>query len=383
VNLVAKAIDKTDKIKAQITKVYGGPVNFDALNVYESISLNTLPLTKPGTIWNKAVIDGGVLYDMAAMLKNGESVPVILQHGDNVETLPVGKVFYGDIRASGAGTGVTELRTLFYVPNTEPTIVNKIETGILDEVSVGIRTKHLACSECGWDYLGADASIMNFLELTCANGHQIGVNGVFAKGIGLDSWREMSLVNKGAADHPKILPPARAELNASAFDIKSVVLHATAGREPNKGDSTMSVEDLATAKANLIIAERDRDAAKTEVTALTAKVTTLTAEVAEVKKNLESAKNADTEKLKTELKTATDGLASVNEFLTEIAEAALVATGKAKTDCPKDTAGLVKTIKDARATLAINIPVGGRANAAVGDANKPQSMSLDAFKTRK
>lgn len=372
-----KQIPITDRIRQMIAKANGGDIDTNTLAVFESISLNTLPLNKPGTVWHKARMGADIMHAMASHLQKGESVPLIKMH--NGSELPIGKVFHGEAKPRGAQT---ELRTLFYLPVSETDLVTKIEAGVIDEVSVGIKPKHLTCSECGWDYFGGDAGIMNFLELQCANGHALGKGGVHAVGIGLEKWSELSLVGKGAADHPKIVAPAGAELNADAFSPKSVMLYASAGTEDSEMDLAQLVAQLSEKEGVLALLKRDHDTATASVTALTAQVATLTTELEECKKNLVAAQATDQNKVKSELEAAQADLEKAKTFISDLVKKVLVASGEADPKVSAVLSEMIASYETKVAALAANIPVGGVANGSVKDLKATQVSNLGAFKVR-
>ncbi len=182
------------------------------------------------------------------------------------------------------------------MPNTEVDLINKLEGGAIEEVSVGTQYKHLNCSACGWDYLGADATDENIWTMTCANDHRLGEDGNHLKLNGLDRWREQSLVSLGAAQGAKIVSRTQALLGADAYnalkasgrDPARTILFASATPIPEQDKMELEklVTELTDAKAKVIVQAAEITALKLaadKVPALETKVTELTAEVATLK----------------------------------------------------------------------------------------------------
>lgn len=195
----------TDLLRAAV----GPDADLNNFAVFETLALNTLPLDKRGSIWHGGIFEGRVLQDMAIHLQAEKFVPLHTMHQSS-EELPVGRVFHGETRDRAGDNRIhTELYTLFYVDKqTEEgqDLIAKLDSGVINEVSVGVRANEVRCSECGFDYYGEDATFWNFIDGTCDNDHTIGVDGVHVQlAGGLDRFLELSLVSRGAANHTRIL----------------------------------------------------------------------------------------------------------------------------------------------------------------------------------
>jgi len=212
----SKAIDVTQDILAQIEKVTGTAVTADDIVVFEAAAANSKPLNKMGSIFNLGRITEDTLRQMAQSVNAGEeSVPLHTLHAQGYE-LPIGKVFQAEVIR--LADGEAELRTMFYLPKSEASMVEKINLGIIDEVSVGLKSKALLCSKCGFDYFSAEAGFENLYSQTCENGHTVGVDGTHVKLSGLDKWMELSLVSRGAASKPKILGRTKQVMGKETYD---------------------------------------------------------------------------------------------------------------------------------------------------------------------
>lgn len=211
-----KQVEITDDILAQIERVTGTTVDADNIVVFEAAAASTRPISKMGSIYNGARMSRQMLEDMAEALNAGtESVPLHTLHMQGGE-IPKGRVFQGSVFDEIDGSST--LRAMFYLPLAEKELIEKINLGILDEVSVGTKSKQALCSKCGFDYFGADADFTNLFAQTCENDHTIGEDGTHLKLVGLDKWMELSLVSRGASDKPKILSRAKQLLSKEDHD---------------------------------------------------------------------------------------------------------------------------------------------------------------------
>lgn len=213
---VNKSVEATDEILAQIERITGTAIAASDIVVFEASVANTRPLNKMGSIFNQGRITEDTLRQMASALNSGqESVPLHTLHMQGGE-LPIGKVFQAEVVQ--APDGEAELRAMFYIPASETGLVERINLGIVDEVSVGVKSKALLCSKCGFDYFSADAGFENLYSMTCEAGHTVGDDGTHVKLSGLDKWMELSLVSRGAASKPKILGRTKQIMGKETYD---------------------------------------------------------------------------------------------------------------------------------------------------------------------
>lgn len=387
---MTKRLEITQKIKAALSRSTGNSVNPDTVAVFESASLNTLPLNKKGGLFDQARVSETTLRQMADYLNTGEQyAPLHLSHDQPEGNMPIGRVFAGEVVASEEG--YPELRTMFYLPlETGKDLIAKLETSVIDEVSVGLKTQHINCSECGFDYLGADSTFENIWTRTCNNGHEIGVNGTHTLLNGLDKFHELSLVSRGAAQKTKIVTRAKAvlgedeyrKLAASGMQPEATILFAsptTVKKEPSM-DVTKLVDDLTTAKASIVVKDGELTAAKTTIATLEAKVTDLTGQVTTLSANADAAKVTElTTKLTASETTATAALA----FIRAEADRLAVAASLTKPADDADLEALQASITASRTKLAETLPVGGAANVQhKGTGSQAQAYPAASFKTR-
>lgn len=362
----SKAIEATQEMLAQIERVTGTAVAATDIVIFEAAAMNTRPLTKMGSIFHNARASEETLNEMANALNSGsESVPLHTLHAQGYE-LPIGKVFQGEVIR--LPDGEAELRAMFYLPRSEAQMIEKINLGIIDEVSVGVKSKALLCSKCGFDYFESEAGYEHLLSQTCANGHTVGVDGTHVKLSGLDKWMELSLVSRGAASKPKILGRTKQVMAKETYDRiaadglppEAVVLF-TASDESNK-EVPMDPELKAALEA-LTSGLADVKAALTPTTP--------------PETNPEP--NAELEALRVELAAAN---ARIAEF--EAAEAAEAeAAAAAEAEAAAQAAAAQAAAEAEAANLHSNLPVGGVAASIITDAGKPATPVFAAFKTPK
>ena len=370
-----KQITKTPDIVKLLTNKVGSDVDVNSLAVFEAIALNTLPLRKMHPLYNTSRVDLGVLYEMAASL-NEESIPMQVMH--DKEVLPIGRVFHAEVKGS-------ELRALFFLDGTQGELVQKIESGTVDQVSVSILPKHIYNSVSNFDYLGPDASFENVWTGTDNDGNTIGKNGVYGKLVGLSMWSEMSLVGKGGAQNARIIH------RDSSYFGSSYEKLAASGVDPNAFVLVASVEDE---DMDLTVLTDKLTANAVELSDKTREVVTLTASNAELKTENEKLKadlalaTAEPEKVTADLTAATAKLTAAEadlkvatDALKDVAQKVLTASGKVNEKLPETVTELTALIGDTEKGLAATLVAGGRSRDASTD-GVAQVTSLDAFRIR-
>lgn len=380
-----KRLELTSQLTDLIRSRVGPDVSLDGIAVFESISLNNKPLPgKKGTLWEGAVATPLTLKQIDEAINGGKTVPLMLDH--NMQAMPTGRVF--DAGLDYASDGSFELRTLFYLSADDAALADKIDQGVIDEVSISFLPTSYLCSECGWDYLGPEASFDNLVMRTCANDHTVGTDGVHVNMVGLADLIELSLVARGAAANPKIvgrsaskLAPATAQrLAARGFEIDGLICQASKGEY--QVDTAKLVADFAALTgenavlkaaaeshtAALTAANTARDEAITARETAEAEVTRLTAE--------RDAAVAESR---------TDDATAATTWLTASLTKLLTAAGKPVENLPTTVADLTKAIDAETKGLTAIIPAGGASEAGADnhqEENAPKA-SLSAFTTRK
>jgi hypothetical protein len=363
-----RALEITGHIQDKLLRNLDGELpDLSAIKVYEATAVSTAPLSKRGTLWDKATISASTLFEMAAYLNNGGDVPLHTSHQQGAGEMPVGRVFYAEVNELLGGE--SELRVLLYLQATSE-LTASIEDGILNNLSVGLTTKSMLCSECGWDYLGAEADVMNFYDRVCGNGHQLDANGTHIRAIGLDSWLELSLVSKGASKDAKIVSRTKARLSndqtqrlaASGIPVESLLLIAT-----NKDSDMDAKEFLASLEASstkLAIAGVELSTAQASVASLTESNTAQAAQIATLE--AAAAANVDVATVQASLDvsearvTEMDAAALISlTFLQEQVVKVLVASGVESPVAPDTAEACIEAFEAAKLSIVSTFPVGG------------------------
>jgi hypothetical protein len=201
-----KQVKLTPELQQKLQSAAGADVDVSKHKVFEAVGLNTQPVRKEHPLYKGGRHSPAYLQQMADQL-NAESLPLQVMHDDQM--VPVGRVFYGAVGASPTGP---ELRTLFWVDPACGWLIDAINSGTLNQVSVSTLSKDATCSVCGWDFLGPESDIDHVFSGMCGNGHQIGVDGAHAAMNNLDQWFEMSLVGRGGATGAFICSPTTSVL---------------------------------------------------------------------------------------------------------------------------------------------------------------------------
>lgn len=386
-----------DQRKTEYLKRGMGDPEIDVSNyvMYESRIVTTEPLSKGGFL-NKARISPTVLYEMRDQV-NSESGAIPMQIMHETSNLPVGKLFHTEVKGN-VESGETELYGLFYVSKSEPELLTKIDEGTIDEVSVGVRFKHAFCSECGFDYLGPDADLMHHLELTCPEGHTIGVEGVHVRLSGLEDFSELSLVGTGAAKNPKILPRSKQSLSKeereklsaysdSAYAASFVNAKFKLTNLNEEGETEMEVKDfidkLETLSSELATVKVTLGTKEAEVTDLTAKLKEANDKIAE----LEAAKGQTDEEVKTQLSKLEEEVAEANKILDKHVQAALGADGDKDTKMPETISAKLALVEEKGLKLhqlfGADTGAQGKKVEKKEDANLSDDTRFEAFKLNK
>ncbi len=383
-----KQLQMTQKISDAISRSTDGSVDPSTVAVFECAAFNTLPITKKGTLFQGATATEQTLLQMATYLNTGTNfVPLHTLH-DQGENLPVGRVFSGQVVPDA--NGMAELRTLFYLPLTETDLIQKLDTGVIDEVSVGLKTQHMNCSECGWDYLGADSTFENLWGQHCINDHQIGEAGVHLILSGMDRFMELSLVSLGAAKNAKIMSRTKSlmgeanynlQLASSGIAPEATILFSTITKPKELSmDLTQLVAELTNAKAANQVNEVNLAAQKTQVDTLTAANADLLTQNTTLKAQADVSK---VPALEAQLAEAQTSLTAAIGFVRKEADRISVAANLALPVAEATLEVLTAAIETGRAKLQETIPVGGRSlNASAGTGNAGATTSNSSFKTK-
>lgn len=392
-----RSLTINQSIREKLTAAMSGDdlPDLNSIRVYEATAVTTRPVSKVGTLWDKGVITRATLREMEEYLNTSGYVPMHVSHNQGGGALPVGRAFYAEL--FDLEDGETELRVLFYLPEEEDDLVKSVESGVLKNLSIGMRPSKLLCSECGWDYLGEDASYLNLFDRICANDHQVGVDGVHVRAAGLDKWLELSLVSVGASSDAEIKSRAKSRLSeddlqalaASGIPAEAVVLVAT-----TEGETPMDLKEvLAELKANagsLAVAEANLSAKTAELETATAALSEANAKIAELEAAAEKGADekvatltAEVDTLKADLTASKEEADKASEFLKEQTVKVLVAAGHEDPKAPETIEECISAIEEAKLSIVNTIPVGGVTASADTPSEEVEAKraNFDAFKS--
>lgn len=384
-----KRLQMTPALSAMIKAAVGNDVDTEKLAVFESISLNTKPLPgKRGTIFEGAVPSALTLSKMTDHINGpGGSLPLMTDH--IMMGAPSGRVFHAGL--SYGDDHELEMRSLFYLLDSDPEVA-KLDQGIYDEVSVQFLSEQFTCSACGFDYLTGKPE--NIDNRTCDNDHTIGVDGVHANLIGLDTFLEVSLVARGAADKPKIVgrsesklaPETALRLAAKGFEPDALVVRASI-REDHTMDTAKLVTDLTAATSSVAVLTHEKGTLTTQLTAVTGERDTARTELATANATIATlTAERDSLQARPEASVQTERDEAV-AILQEQVNGVLVALGRDKLEgdaLPKTPADLKAKLSELTNDLTAILPApGGKSQSATGGAEGERPLVAAAFSLRK
>jgi outer membrane murein-binding lipoprotein Lpp len=360
-----KQIKVTDAILAKLKAAAGDDIDPANLAVFAATAINTLPVRKKHPLYLGAVHPRSFLEQMAGDLAR-ESRPLQIMH--DTETLPIGRVFAGDVVDN---PGHSELQVLFWVDKSVgQKYVDLVNNGTVDQVSVSVLAKKAISNKSGFDFFGPDASYENIWSGTDPDGNVMGKDGAHVILSDLDRWFEMSLVGQGGIQGAKILGNGDIKLAASGQQAPSLTLTlGSKDLETTNMDLSKLVEDLTSVKAEGLT----KDA---KITDLTSQVEALTAQLAAANEkvtSLEAAAAAAPSK---------EQLDAANASLKDVAQFVVAKTGVVDAKLPEAPEELVSFVKEKAANLSVN--AGGKglqADGGQGD-QLPARVPSKAFRVR-
>jgi len=355
-----KQVAITSDIQNRLQAAVGSEVDVSNLAIYEAIALNTRPVRKQHPMYVGGTHTKNFLEQMAAAVGK-ESLPLQIQH--DAGPLPVGRIFYGEVIDSP--NGISELRVLFWVDRTNSDIVNLVDNGTVDQVSVSVLPAKVTCNMCGFNFLGDTATIDNVWTGTCDQGHVMGTDGAHVIMNDLNRWFEMSLVGQGGIPGARIVPRTGALLAASGSDLPFLTLTLSSNElEKLSMDLTKLISELTDSKA--------------EVVALKASQATLTEQLATAASSI-ATKDAEIEALKAQIKDPAVDTTAVNA-LSDIAKHVLALTGDATGTPPAEADKIVELVKTTKLSIA---PASSKAADGSEDGKEaPLMLAASAFKRR-
>ena len=383
---MAKRVELTEEEKNFVKAKCGQDVDFNQLVFYRARGISTEPISQ-NTIYDGGVLTREALADFIKFI-NDPLENVSLQTMHDTTVLPVGKVIHADL--VDEGDDVSAVYTLFAASVAHPDIIAKVDNGVIDEVSFGFTPKKILCSECDKNFMDPDVSLFDILEHRCPEcGAIMGQDGAHVIVPAIKSVSELSLVNRGAAKHAKILD--NVYQMAMSADSSEVI---TLTKEGMKNDllklnlcSTISKEEVDMTPEELTAAiEAAMSAEKEEQNKLQSTIASL----GEEKKALEEAKNAlEGEKaalaqekadLETALEEAKKKAKDIQGAFDAEIQKVLVAAGLSET-VPAELEEKLELLKKAHLTLA-NIPVDGVSKPADKLENNNNKADFSAYKVK-
>lgn len=383
---MAKRVELTESVKEKIRLKCGDSVDFNQIVVYQARGISTEPISQ-NTIYDKGILSREALQDMVNLI-NEPLNNVTIQAMHDQDVLPHGRVIHAELVDENPSTSA--VYALFVVSTEHPDVINKIDNGIIDEVSFSFLPKQLLCSSCGHDFMGPDNDFMDIVTGQCPEcGAIMGQEGAHVNVPGIESVSELSLVTRGAARHAKILDSvyqmamsdkASPVISLNKEGLKKDLLRLNLCSTINDKEVDMNKEEL---EAALL-------AATSPLTEEVNKMQSTLASLGEEKKALEAAKeeaeqakaaleqeNASLSEEKANLETALEEAKAKAEeiqskFDAEI-QKVLVAAGLSDS-VPAELEAKLELLNKSRLTLA-NMPVEGVA--AKADKLKEKSGKAD------
>lgn len=329
----------------------------EKISIFRAAALSTAPIRKKHPVYNGAVHSRNFLTQMLGELHK-ESRPLQIMHGSSDgDQLPIGRVFDGEISLGTGIDGADELLTLFWVDNTHPDLIAKINSGTIDQVSVAILGKSAKSNKTGFDFMGPEADFENVWGGVDDKGNKMGVDGAHVLVEELDQWFEMSLVGQGGAQGAKILGSGQLRLSASKQDVPPLVLQLSTGPAPApKPPAPAPKKDLldmdATQFATLIAehsgktaTEKARaDAAEARATELQTQLDAANARVTELSSADQATKLTTAEARVTELETQ---LSAATAFTGKLVAPLFAMVGQPTATLDADETKAIDQVKDA------------------------------------
>lgn len=391
---MTKRVELTEELKNKIRTRCGNDIDFSSAAFYQARIVSTEPISQD-SIYNKAQLARSTVFELEEFFNNDPQLNVTLQVMHDQRVLPAGRVVA--VRAVDEPDGVNSaLYGVFMVSNEHQDYINKLDNGIIDEVSISMLAKKLLCSECGYDLREAspEEQFMAFFFHQCpkCEAELGGRDGAHLNLVGVEEFIEVSLVTRGAARHAKILDSSKQlalaannkevklKLNQLAKDLLPLNLN---GKIINEEDTMQNEEllaklqeisqELASFKES-VEARFEEIAKKEEVPAEAEKDKEGSAPAEENSSLAEEAPaegtapadegNKELEEAKAALAAAQAETQEYRATLMEEVNKVLVAAGKSKLAEEATLSDIKNSLKESKLTLAANIPVDGVAKAA-------------------
>lgn len=404
---MSKELTLTPELLAKFQNKFGQDVDPNNFYCIQVRAVSTEPIHQ-GTIYNGATMNRETLASMADIINfTDENIGVLTMHDST--NLNVGRVFAAEVIDEGNASSLRACMAILKGKDTED-LISKIENNVLDEVSVSFTPKHAKCSKCGFDYMGEDATMGNWFNETCPEGHTVGVDGCHLELSGVSSFSEISIVNRGAANRAKILnKPAEyseEDMQKLAASEKNSEMFVATFIEKMEKTMTEQITNVELSAEQKKIAELEAKNAELQASLdMAAKIKGLEASLAESETKIAESESANEElrkaaedaeaKHKEEIDALTQEkveaetkLSEMTSFLREEIKKVLVASGENDLDIPENLDGMSKLLSDRQQILASLVPAGGVSMAANSNASEKlyggyTAEQLKAFQVKK
>ena len=393
-----KRVELTESIKRAIETKCGSGVDYDKIAVYQCRANSDEPV-KQNSIYNGAVLSVGALEDMARMINDvNKNVAIQPMHVTFHDDILLGRAIKAEVKAE-VDKGTHGLYVLFVVSTEHQDYINKIDNGLIDEVSSGFKVGKALCSECGHDLTNADMDF--YFTQTCPECEAVmGQNGAHMRLVSVEDMTELSLVTRGAAKNPKILDSLYQVAMSANTPTKNPKFKELKNKHKSEENemTQLTKETLDEAlkplleKVSLLEeAVKSTSAPQEPAPEGEPKTDEASAEkVQELEQKLEesateideaNAKAAEAEEKLASAEEERD--AAVSAFCEEVRKVG-VALGKSEAEIPSDFEGAKAFLEASKVTLAANIPVGGVSKGAQLNGQEQNSkLELSCYKVKK
>lgn len=427
---MSREVVLNDQIVSDMKRVLGEEISPSDFAVFEVRAFSTEPIQQPDSFYDGAVTDYQFINQAAEWVKNpSNNVGVLIQH--DFSELNIGRVFDAWVKSEeGSVTALHARMAVLRRGNEE--LIDKLNNGVVDEVSCTFSFEHAKCSVCGYDYfdpsVDEDEFFDCFINRTCPNGHTLGVDGCHLVLSGLEFFNEISFVNNGAAHRAKVKKRQEQgkfsqtlvekgkmcdklsrmktlSLNSKVKDMdeierlklelseaQSKIAELESKESENKLSEPEKPEEPSEIEANLdecmVEIAHETDSAVTEPVSseveieakFSALADSLNSKVAEFTSVLKT-KDSEIEALRKEY-------AELKASFVKEVNKSLTAAGKAQLKDDSSIETILTSLEQSRVTLAASIPIGGRSKGASSSFTEKvfygkTEAQLGAFKTNR
>lgn len=215
-------LDKAPRVKKLLQAQVGEKTDLSQFAVFELRANDTFPISRASGLLLNSRMSSTYLSQMAEHVTKGNYVPVIQLHQQN-DRLPSGRILDAKVYDSPTDFNQKDLHVLIYLQASDPD-AQKIDAGIINEVSTGTTPNAVKCSACDFNFYESKDTRRKLwagkdYTPLCDNGHQWGMNGNHLKLDGMKEFREISIVTRGAAPNAQVIKAENVRLAAESDEI--------------------------------------------------------------------------------------------------------------------------------------------------------------------